>query len=406
MHAPGVDGMNPALFMPVFPSEDGHRNPGVHEDRVDQPVEVNLERHFDLEKYDQWNDRLDEAQYCPELLRHKYIVIEDDRKAGIEHVDIGHHQVEGGEEEEIVLQQLHDSVQHHNTVPFDAFFEKNGDVPFRAVELALCPAFALAAGSHEAQRFFIINDCIMNPAGTDAVRQAFHGKFHIFCQAVAAPAVFLHDICRDAHACAAKAGGKAQVVLAQMPQMVDRPESNGKGTGYPGVRRVLRGKVALHDPLSFEETGIHDSQEVQMHQVVGIENTKSIVALIELENFWKNPVHGITLAYQFFIEPFKDVGPVLPCDFCRIICAVVRNNVDIVELFRIFQDFQVFKKVGQHHGFIVRRNDAGKFRLRCGEIPVFSMPHTAYGNHCVVNRKECHNELYRVHDEIEGVIHH
>ena len=52
VHAPGMDGMNPAFFMTVFPSQDGDRNPGVHEDRVNEPVEVNLERHFDLKKYD------------------------------------------------------------------------------------------------------------------------------------------------------------------------------------------------------------------------------------------------------------------------------------------------------------------------------------------------------------------
>lgn len=100
----------PILFMSVLPSKECDRNPGVHEDRVDQPVKINLRRNFDLQKNDEWDDGLNESDDGPELLRHEHIVVEDDCEAGIEHIDICHHQVERGEDEEIVLQKLHDAI--------------------------------------------------------------------------------------------------------------------------------------------------------------------------------------------------------------------------------------------------------------------------------------------------------
>ena len=110
VHASGVNGVYPALLMAILPSEDGDGDPGVHKDRVDEPVEVDLPWHLDLQEDDQWDDGLDEAQDRPELVRHQYIVVEDDREAGVEHIDVGHQKVEGGDEEEVVLQKLHDAV--------------------------------------------------------------------------------------------------------------------------------------------------------------------------------------------------------------------------------------------------------------------------------------------------------
>lgn len=110
VHASGMNGMYPAFLMAILPSEDGDGDPGVHKDRVDEPIEVDLPGHLDLKENDQWDDRLDEAQDRPELVRHQHIVVEDDRKAGVEHIDVGHQKVEGGDEEEVILQELHDAV--------------------------------------------------------------------------------------------------------------------------------------------------------------------------------------------------------------------------------------------------------------------------------------------------------
>ena len=79
-----MNGMNPSFFMSVLPSKECDRNPGVHEDRVDQPVKINLRRNFDLQKNDERDDGLNESDDGPELLRHEHIVVEDDCEAGIE----------------------------------------------------------------------------------------------------------------------------------------------------------------------------------------------------------------------------------------------------------------------------------------------------------------------------------
>ena len=110
VHASGMNGMYPAFLMAILPSEDGDGDPGVHKDRVDEPVEVDLPGHLDLKENDQWDDGLDESQDRPELVRHQHIVVEDDREAGVKHIDVGHQKVEGGDEEEVVLQELHDAV--------------------------------------------------------------------------------------------------------------------------------------------------------------------------------------------------------------------------------------------------------------------------------------------------------
>lgn len=37
-----MDGMDPALLMAVLPAQDGDRNPGIHEYRINEPVEINF----------------------------------------------------------------------------------------------------------------------------------------------------------------------------------------------------------------------------------------------------------------------------------------------------------------------------------------------------------------------------
>ena len=406
MHASCMDGMDPALLVAVLPAQDGDRNPGIHENRINEPVEINFQRHFDLQQHDEGYHGLDEAQHCPELSWYQYIVIEDHREAGVEHIDVGHDQVERGEQEEVVLQELHDAVKDNDTVAPDAFLKEDRDIALGAVELALGPPFSLAAGSHEAQRLFVVNDGVMDPAGPDAVGQAFHGEFHVLRQAVAAPAVFLHDVRSDAHARTAEAGGEAQVVLAQVPQVVNSPEGDGKGAGYPGIRGVLGGQVSLEDFLSLQETVVHDRQEIQVHQVIGVENAESVVTLIQGKDFRKYPVHGIALPHQFLVRPFEDVGAVGPGEVRRVVGAVIRYDVDVIKFFRVFQKFQVVQEVPQHHLFIMGRDDHGEAALWGSQVLFFSMPHAAYSDHCVVNREERHNELYRNHDYIEYVSHH
>ena len=258
---------------------------------------------------------------------------------------------------------------------FPSFFPKDRDVALGAVELALRPAFSLAAGGHEGEWLLIVNDGVMYPAGTDAVREAFHGEFHVFGQAVTAPAVFLDDIGSDAHAGAAKTGGEAHIVLAEMPEVVDGPEGDGEGAGDPGVGRILRGEVALQDFLSFEETIVHDGKEIQMDEVVGVKDAESVIFLIQCKDLREDPVHGIAFADKFLVFSFEDVGAMGARDVSGIVGAVVCDDEDVIEFFRIFQDAKVVQQIPQDHGFVVRRYDDGEAALRGSQIRFFSMPH-------------------------------
>ena len=86
--------------------------------------------------------------------------------------------------------------------------------------------------------------------------------------------------------------------------------------------------------------------------------------------------------------------------------AVICNHIHIVELFGVFQHFQVFQKVCQHHFFIMGRYHHGKFALWRCQIFFFSMPHAAYSNDRIVNGKKRHDQLYGDHDYIEYVSHY
>ena len=401
MNVPGMDGVYPALLVPVKEPEEGHRYPGVHEDRIEQPVEPDLLRHLDLQEHDEGQDVLEHRHRRPELRRQQLVVIQDDREARMENIDVRHDRVERGQQQEVVLQELHDPVQNADAVAADAFLQQLRDIPLRAVELSLCPALALTPGRHESDRLFIIDDSIVHPAGADAVGEALHGKFHILGEAFAAPAVFLDHVRGDAHARAAESRGKADVVFAQMPQVIDRPESNGKGAGHPGVRRILGGQIALQHLLAPEETAVHLQQEIQMDQIVRVENAEGIVAPVQREDLREHPVHGVALAHKLLVEPLKDVRPVFPGDVCRAVRAVIRDDVDIVELFRVFQDLQIIQKLSQHHFLIMGRDDHGKLVFRSEDLLLLRMPRPKNGQHNVIRREENDDPLHREHNDIQ-----
>ena len=187
--------------------------------------------------------------------------------------------------------------------------------------------------------------------------------------------------------------------------MVDSPEGDGKGAGHPGVHRILRREVALQDLLPFQKAIVHHRQEIQVHQVVGVKDTEGVIAFVQSKNFGKYPVHGVALAHQLFVFSFENMSTVLPRDVRRIVRAVVCDEVDVIELFRIFQKLQIFQKVADHHGFIMSRDDDGEFALRRCQIFFFSMPHAKECDDGVVDREDPHNHLHRKHDYIEIVVH-
>ena len=93
--------------------------------------------------------------------------------------------------------------------------EELGNEAFATVTLALGPALALAAGLHEADDLFVINDGVVGPAGADASRRTFMENSISFRQAVTAPAVLADDFRGDAHAVPPRAVDKPMLYLAK-----------------------------------------------------------------------------------------------------------------------------------------------------------------------------------------------
>ena len=137
------------------------------------------------------------------------------------------------------LGQGNDAVEHADIPRLDAADKQLGNKALAAVALPLSPPLALPARLHEPQSLFIVNDRVVGPAGPHAFQQHLHGKFHVFRQAVASPAVFPHDIRCDAHARAAESRRQTNIIFRQVPHVVDEPEGDGKGPGHPGIGRIL-----------------------------------------------------------------------------------------------------------------------------------------------------------------------
>lgn len=103
-------------------------------------------------------------------------------------------------------------------------------------------------------------------------------------------------------------------------------------------------QVSLKDFLAFEKTVVHDGKEIQVNKVIRIEDAERIVILIQCEDLREYPVHGIAFADEFLIGSFKDESSVLAGDVCRIVRAVVRDDVDVIEFLRVLQELQVSRR--------------------------------------------------------------
>ena len=121
--------------------------------------------------------------------------------------------------------------------------------------------------------------------------------------------------------------------------MVDSPESNGKCSGYPGIRWILCRQVPLHDFLPLFQTVIHNGKKIQVYQIIRIKHTKRVVPFVQCENLGKCPVHGIPLPYFLFVKADKDIRPMTGSNLSRIIRTVIRYDIYVIQFFRIFEQF-------------------------------------------------------------------
>ena len=353
-----MQGMAPFHLMTVLESQEIDRNPAVHEEGIDDEVQPRFGRYFDLQQHDDRYEILPDAENRPYLDGNELIqYIRVQGNIGIDH---GNARINRRHHHEKRLRQGDDAVEHADIPRFDASGKELGNEPLAAVALSLGPAFALPAGLHETQGLFVINDGIVGPAGAHPFEEDLHGKFHIFCQAVTSPAIFTDNIGGDAHTRTAQSRRKADIVLGQMPHVVDEPESNGKRPGNPRVRRILGIHISLDDLFALAEMIVHFPQKFRMDQIIGIKDDEGVILFFLGQHLGKHPVHGIALADVFLIGAHADKGPVGPANVGGLIGAVIGHDVDIVHVLRIIQFLQIVDEVAHDPFFIMGADDRRK----------------------------------------------
>ena len=74
--------------------------------------------------------------------------------------------------------------------------------------------------------------------------------------------------------------------------MIDQPKGDGKGTGNPGVGRILRIHIALDDLFALHEVVVHFPQKLGMDQVVGVKDDEGVILLFLGQHLRKHPVQA------------------------------------------------------------------------------------------------------------------
>ena len=287
---------------------------------------------------------------------------------GIEHIGVERHEIidgaaeheEGGNQHKIGLEHIDDPIQDHDIPLPDPFFQQFPHIPACHIELALGPPLPLVPGSLEGLGLFVVDDGILAPGGGDAFQQAFHGEFHVFCEAGGLPAIFFQHFRGNHHAGAPEHAGEPDGVFGQVPHMVDDPEVDGKSAADPAVVGVLHIQIPLDQLLSFAESVVHFLQEIRVHQVVRIEDGYGIILPVQREQLPEHPFQGKPLAHFLLVEPFVYQGARFPGHCCRMILAVVRNDEDIVQFIGIPEHMEVLHQFSDDFFFIVGSDDHSK----------------------------------------------
>ena len=60
-----------------------------------------------------------------------------------------------------------------------------------------------------------------------------------------------------------------------MPDVINNPEGDGKGTCNPGITRILSINIALYDFLAFTKFVIHFKQKIRVDKIIGIKNNNT-----------------------------------------------------------------------------------------------------------------------------------
>ena len=215
--------------------------------------------------------------------------------------------------------------------------------------------------------------------------------------------MLFEDFNIKAHARAAEAGRETDVRFCEMRDVADDPERDGERAGHPGVIRVLGVHVALDDLVALAEAVVHLHEELRMHEVVGVKDADGVVLLFHLEQAIEHPVERVALALFRRMRADMDERAGIRGDFCRVVRAVVRDDIDVIHVLGVIELLEVFDEVADDDFLIVRRNDERERLLRRLDLVLFPPPHAAKADDEEIEREEEDEDLHWHHDDVKGM---
>ena len=215
----------------------------------------------------------------------------------------------------------------------------------------------------------------------------------------------LQHLGSNAHACAAQHRRQPQVGLGQMGDVVNNPEGDGKSTGNPGIIRILGVQIALDNLGSLAEMMVHLHEEIRVHQVVRIKDAHGIILLVHGKKLLKHPLQGIALALFGRMGALADNGTGLACHLCRIIRAIIRNHIDIIQFLWIVQLLQILHQLADNRLLIVGCHNHSHLLFRRGNLFFLEPPQPEEADEEKIHRKQENNYLQRYHYYVKWKIH-
>lgn len=392
----------PLVIVAVDESQEDDRNPRIDEYRIEQHVKPGLPLRPDLDEDDHRQDVLAEHDSRHDLRRHEVIDVRIERREGKLH--IADDDEERRDHQEVRLHEVDALIPHADVLVLPASLEHLRDEAVAYIELALCPALALIPGLLERQRLLVIDDGVMRPARLDALGHALHRELHILRQAGCIPAMLLEDIGGEAHARAAKAGRQADVGFRQMRNVANDPEGNRKRACHPGIVRILGIHIALDDLIALAEAIVHLHEELRMHEVIRIEYADRVVLFFHLEQTVKHPLERIALRLLRRMRARMDDGTGICGNLCRVIGAVISNDMDIIHILRIVEALQILDQLPNDGMLVMCRHDQRERLLRGLDFRLATPPHATETDDKEIKREQENHDLHGNHDDIKWEI--
>ena len=206
--------------------------------------------------------------------------------------------------------------------------------------MTLTPAKLLPHGGHQLGGLFIIDTAVVIPQNPLAGQGCLHLNFEVFRQAHGGPAAPLIQVSGgNGKACAADGAVQPPAMLGQLEESVGNGVAGVVEPGHDALL-VLGTQIALNEiRLVFVQVlTVHFPEHVPIHQVIRIEDHQQIIFFLIVAHGFQCLFQGNGLAGcipRVFPVGLNHLGTVAACHLCRSVCAVIRNDVEIIQLLGI-----------------------------------------------------------------------